>query len=105
MIRYSNGSYHHILNLFKREGSTFPFALKVALPCSALSAGLKLLVGMGKLRSFGWHEDHKILENAPWNSFSFLVGFLIVFRTSQSYSRFWDACGCTAAMRSHWFDA
>mmetsp|Transcript_64100 Transcript_64100/g.144668 ORF Transcript_64100/g.144668 Transcript_64100/m.144668 type:complete len:461 (-) Transcript_64100:128-1510(-) len=105
MIRYSNGSYHHILNLFKAKGSTFPFALKVALPCSVMSAMLKYLMYSGRLEAIGWQEDHRILNNPPWNSFSFLVGFLIVFRTSQSYSRFWDACGCAATMRAHWYDA
>jgi len=105
MIRYDNGSYHHILNLLKRKGSTFPFAFQVAFPVSILSSILKLIIGMGKLQFMGWYTDHRILQNAPWNSFSFLVGFLIVFRTSQSYSRFWDACGCVAKMRSHWLDA
>jgi len=106
MIRYSNGSYHHILNLFKLRGSSSPFAFKVAIPCSVMSAVLKWLIQEDKMSFMGWHQDQmSLVYNAPWNSFSFLVGFLIVFRTSQSYSRFWDACGCVAAMRSQWYDA
>ncbi len=29
---------------------------------------------------------------AAFAGFSSLLGFLIVFRTSQSYSRYWDGC-------------
>lgn len=43
-------------------------------------------------------------DNAAWSGFSFLVGFLIVFRTSQSYNRFWDGCTSTHEMRAEWFD-
>jgi predicted membrane chloride channel (bestrophin family) len=34
-----------------------------------------------------------------------LVGFLIVFRTSQAYARFWDAVFDTHQMLAQWFDA
>jgi len=42
---------------------------------------------------------------AAWSGFSFLVGFVIVFRTSQAYSRFWDAMTDTDKMLTEWFDA
>mmetsp|Transcript_46321 Transcript_46321/g.106952 ORF Transcript_46321/g.106952 Transcript_46321/m.106952 type:complete len:374 (+) Transcript_46321:150-1271(+) len=105
MIRYSNGKCFHIINLFKRQGSSFPTALRIALPCSLMAGVLKWLIVNDRMRMLDWDEDTELLDDAIWNSFSFLVGFLIVFRTSQSYTRFWDACGCVAAMRSHWFDA
>lgn len=49
-------------------------------------------------------EDSVTRDNAVWSGFTFLVGFLIVFRTSQSYSRFWDGCTSTHHMRAEWFD-
>mmetsp|Transcript_74798 Transcript_74798/g.173265 ORF Transcript_74798/g.173265 Transcript_74798/m.173265 type:complete len:464 (-) Transcript_74798:82-1473(-) len=106
MIRYSNGGAHHLLNLCSLGGSAFPFAFYIALPCAVISCMLKVLMLRGLLAWMGWEEDHLVLRNsAPWNGFSFLVGFLIVFRTSQSYTRFWDACRHTADMRAQWFDA
>mmetsp|Transcript_6268 Transcript_6268/g.16776 ORF Transcript_6268/g.16776 Transcript_6268/m.16776 type:complete len:440 (-) Transcript_6268:56-1375(-) len=112
MIRYSNGGCYHILNLFKVSGSTFPLAVKVATPCAVISAVMKWAIHAGHMTAFNSGEgldnagdDTEIIDTGLWNSFTFLVGFLIVFRTSQSYCRFWDACGHVAAMRSHWFDA
>mmetsp|Transcript_62997 Transcript_62997/g.142384 ORF Transcript_62997/g.142384 Transcript_62997/m.142384 type:complete len:363 (+) Transcript_62997:101-1189(+) len=105
MIYYNNGKLNHLTNLFKMKGSVFRFAFIVAFPCSVLSLLAKFLVKEGYMRWLDWDEDHMILlNNAPWNGFTFLVGFLIVFRTSQSYSRFWDACTCTAEMRAQWYD-
>jgi predicted membrane chloride channel (bestrophin family) len=50
-------------------------------------------------------EDSVLNNSAAWNGFSFLVGFLIVFRTSIAYSRFWEGCYSTHMMRAEWFDA
>jgi len=106
MIRYSNGGLHHLLNLFRLAGSSFPFALVVAMPCACISCALKILSARGLLLWMESEDQHLVLLNsAPWNGFSFLVGFLIVFRTSQSYTRFWDACRHTADMRAQWYDA
>merc|ERR1719487_2093080 len=46
-----------------------------------------------------------VKETQAWTGFSFLVGFLIVFRTSQAYNRFWDGCTATHQMRAEWWDA
>merc|ERR1712216_321664 len=40
-----------------------------------------------------------------WTTFSSLVGFLIIFRTSQAYARFWEGCTCAQLMRAEWFDS
>ncbi|CAK0809832.1 unnamed protein product [Prorocentrum cordatum] len=44
-------------------------------------------------------------NNAIWRGFTYLVGFLVVFRTSQAYSRFWEGCTATHSMGAEWFDA
>eukprot|EP00927_Polykrikos_kofoidii_P023701 TRINITY_DN21743_c0_g1_i1.p1 TRINITY_DN21743_c0_g1~~TRINITY_DN21743_c0_g1_i1.p1 ORF type:complete len:671 (+),score=84.55 TRINITY_DN21743_c0_g1_i1:158-2014(+) len=46
-----------------------------------------------------------LAETAAFGGFSFLVGFIIVFRTSQSYGRFQEAMSNTHAMVTEWFDA
>jgi len=86
------------------NGSVFPNAMCVAVPCSLLSALLKVLIDEGHLVVFQ-DEDSILRENQAWNGFSFLVGFLIVFRTSQAYNRFWDGCTATHQMRAEWFDS
>eukprot|EP00419_Tripos_fusus_P004353 CAMPEP_0172687606 /NCGR_PEP_ID=MMETSP1074-20121228/21802_1 /TAXON_ID=2916 /ORGANISM="Ceratium fusus, Strain PA161109" /LENGTH=363 /DNA_ID=CAMNT_0013507085 /DNA_START=220 /DNA_END=1311 /DNA_ORIENTATION=+ len=44
-------------------------------------------------------------DNAAWTAFSALLGFLVVFRTSQAYTRFWAGCSATHSMRMEWFNA
>lgn len=50
-------------------------------------------------------KDSILTDNTVWSGFNFLVGFLIVFRTSQAYTRFWDGATATHRMRAEWFDA
>lgn len=97
MIKYNNHGIHHFKNLFKTEGSLFGFAAAIALPPSIIAAVLK---------GVGWVDGDTILENnSVWSGFTFLVGFLVVFRTSQAYSRFWDGATATHRMRAQWHDA
>lgn len=69
--------------LFSFEGSVIPFAFKIALPCSLLAMSLKHFEITEAL--FHGPEALKIQPNA-YAAFSGLLGFLIVFRTSQAYS-------------------
>jgi len=108
MIRYKRGSVYIILNLFKFKGSTFPYTICIALPCAILSAVLQKTYPEGSLRVavFGAQDVGGIMsESQAWSGFSFLVGFLIVFRTSQAYGRFWEGCTASHQMRAEWFDA
>jgi len=108
MIRYQRGGINYILKIFKTRGSVFPFALCIATPCALLCGVMKSLLS-GHLFSeiAPWMQDPESImrESQAWSGFSFLVGFLIVFRTSQAYSRFWDGCTATYLMRAEWFDA
>jgi len=92
-----------VSRLFQLKGSIFPPALAIALPCGLLSSVLK--IGQNK----GWFAmvDNLNLLNSPaaWTAFSALLGFLVVFRTSQAYTRFWAGCSATHAMRLDWFNA
>eukprot|EP00418_Pyrodinium_bahamense_P072187 CAMPEP_0179076636 /NCGR_PEP_ID=MMETSP0796-20121207/34203_1 /TAXON_ID=73915 /ORGANISM="Pyrodinium bahamense, Strain pbaha01" /LENGTH=516 /DNA_ID=CAMNT_0020773895 /DNA_START=180 /DNA_END=1730 /DNA_ORIENTATION=- len=65
---------------------------------------LRLCIDSGLVAGMG-EKDSVLRDNAAWSGFTFLVGFLIVFRTSQAYSRFWDGCTATHQMRAEWYDA
>lgn len=105
MIKYhtDGGVLSFFQQIIQRAGSVFPSASKVAIPCSMLTAALTICIKLGLLKALE-SEDSVLRDNAAWGGFSFLVGFLIVFRTSQSYNRFWDGCTSTHHMRAEWFD-
>ncbi|CAK0827114.1 unnamed protein product [Prorocentrum cordatum] len=99
MIKYppTRGS-QAVLFIFRWKGSTFPHALLAAFPCAVLTAVLAMLHVVDE-------EDVFLTNSAVWSGFSFLVGFLMVFRTSQAYQRFWDGATAIHKMRAEWFDA
>jgi len=104
MISYQSGGIWHLLKLGQMRGSVFPNSFLLAVPCGAIAAIMKFFIDSGHLRIFA-AEDSILRETQAWNGFSFLVGFLVVFRTSQAYNRFWDGCTATHQMRAEWFDA
>jgi len=103
MIKYAPATFHPIL-LFAYTGSVFPFAFAVALPCAAFSAAMKFLVAheVGDSAEF---FERILLDNAAYTAFTFLAGFLIVFRTSQAYGRFWEGVDAIKVMQSEWLSA
>lgn len=104
MILYTSGGIWYVLKLFQMQGSVFPHSLMVAIPCATIAAAMRWAMNEEYLR-FLEAEDSILKETQAWSGFSFLVGFLIVFRTSQAYNRFWDGCTATHQMRAEWFDA
>mmetsp|Transcript_814 Transcript_814/g.1784 ORF Transcript_814/g.1784 Transcript_814/m.1784 type:complete len:659 (+) Transcript_814:175-2151(+) len=101
MIIYDHKNAGLLRKLVVLDGSVFPSALLVAIPCSLLAVGLRAWIDAGG--SFLAAEDI-LKETQVWSGFTFLVGFLIVFRTSQAYARFWDGCTATHNMRAEWLD-
>jgi len=97
MIKYKRGGRWHLLNIFLMRGSLFPAAFAMAAPSAAISLLLK--------RYDIFPESSILLNSTIWGGFSSLVGFLVVFRTSEAYSRFWDGCTATHLMRAEWIDA
>mmetsp|Transcript_23361 Transcript_23361/g.53869 ORF Transcript_23361/g.53869 Transcript_23361/m.53869 type:complete len:645 (+) Transcript_23361:102-2036(+) len=104
MIIYENTGHYRLLNLLLTRGSVFPRSLVIAIPAALLTAALRALI---QEKYIPWLEDDDSVmsETQAWSGFSFLVGFLIVFRTNMAYNRFWDGCTSTHAMRAEWFDA
>mmetsp|Transcript_8581 Transcript_8581/g.19113 ORF Transcript_8581/g.19113 Transcript_8581/m.19113 type:complete len:538 (+) Transcript_8581:77-1690(+) len=96
-------------NLMQFEGSVFPLSFLVSAPPAILAAALVELHGtshFSKLFDGNDEVEERIFSNsAVWSSFTFLVGFLVVFRTSHAYNRFWEACASVHKMGAEWFDS
>lgn len=108
MIYYESARFHPRL-LFQLRGSVCMFATAMALPCALLSAALKTTVVEGLFAP----ADYPFLglsgpdqvTSAAFSAASSLLGFIIVFRTSQAYNRFWEGCSSLHEMLGEWFDA
>lgn len=109
MIIYKTRGRHYFLKTFQLRGSVFPFSVRMALPSAIITTILKWAIDQGyNMNWMGLGENSQVQmlkDNAAWSGFTFLVGFLVVFRTSQAYNRFWDGCTYTHKMRAEWFDA
>eukprot|EP00418_Pyrodinium_bahamense_P043576 CAMPEP_0179209466 /NCGR_PEP_ID=MMETSP0796-20121207/104468_1 /TAXON_ID=73915 /ORGANISM="Pyrodinium bahamense, Strain pbaha01" /LENGTH=503 /DNA_ID=CAMNT_0020914425 /DNA_START=84 /DNA_END=1591 /DNA_ORIENTATION=- len=106
MINYRRGGKNILCRVLQLHGSVFKPSFCMALPCAVASFILKWFMDAGELDVLTRYDEKSVLKvSAVWSSFTFLVGFLIVFRTSQAYSRFWDGCTSTHQMRAEWFDA
>jgi len=104
MIRYERGGLYFVLKVFQRRGSVFGTSFRIALPCAIMTLCLKLFSDWRYIPFLDGPRSI-LTDNGVWSGFSFLVGFLIVFRTSQAYARFWDGCTSTHLMRAEWYDA
>jgi len=104
MITYRSGGIHFFTNTVKIHGSVFPKAMLFSIPASAATALFVLSIHEWNYLKHFAKEDSVMTNNAIWGGFTFLVGFLAVFRTSQAYSRFWEGCTSTHKMGAEWFD-
>jgi len=85
------------LIIFRTFGSVFPHACKAAFPGGVAAVILRLLY------------NYKVLDQLPvpssWYAGSTtLIGFLVVFRSSIAYNRFWGGATQTRQMMVEWFD-
>mmetsp|Transcript_34239 Transcript_34239/g.111530 ORF Transcript_34239/g.111530 Transcript_34239/m.111530 type:complete len:562 (+) Transcript_34239:147-1832(+) len=103
MIQYEGAKFHPRL-LLQRRGSVVPFSCMVALPGAVLAVVLKLIA-----EHIGWPllglDDRDTVAGVAWTSVISLLGFIIVFRTSQAYSRFWEGTASMYRMQGEWFNA
>eukprot|EP00930_Biecheleria_cincta_P080231 TRINITY_DN6836_c0_g1_i2.p1 TRINITY_DN6836_c0_g1~~TRINITY_DN6836_c0_g1_i2.p1 ORF type:complete len:488 (+),score=77.35 TRINITY_DN6836_c0_g1_i2:99-1562(+) len=99
MILYDAQSWRSFIKL---KGSVFPKALSYALPSALVALVLKVLQTLGYLDPESWSV---MTDGSVYGGFTFAVSFTLVFRTSQSYSRYWTSATGVHQMRSEWFDA
>jgi len=74
------------------------------LPGAGLAVILKLLAA-----HIGWPwlglDDKDTVAGVAWTAVISLLGFIVVFRTSQAYSRFWEGTASLYRMQGEWFNA
>eukprot|EP00446_Apocalathium_sp_SHHI-4_P022376 CAMPEP_0177264800 /NCGR_PEP_ID=MMETSP0367-20130122/61755_1 /TAXON_ID=447022 ORGANISM="Scrippsiella hangoei-like, Strain SHHI-4" /NCGR_SAMPLE_ID=MMETSP0367 /ASSEMBLY_ACC=CAM_ASM_000362 /LENGTH=565 /DNA_ID=CAMNT_0018719949 /DNA_START=1 /DNA_END=1694 /DNA_ORIENTATION=+ len=91
--------------ILRLQGSVFPKAMIFALPSGLCAVGLFCLfswLGVGSSS----HVKEVVKEvNQIWASFTFVLGVLIVFRTNQAYSRYWEGATLLLQVRAEWLNA
>ena len=91
VVQYPRGGRYYLLNLLKLSGSVFPSSFCVAFPCAILAGACRYFVDTTTMLQTLWGDRESILSDAQaFSGFTFLVGFLVVFRTSQAYSSFFS---------------
>eukprot|EP00929_Paragymnodinium_shiwhaense_P059175 TRINITY_DN29626_c0_g2_i1.p1 TRINITY_DN29626_c0_g2~~TRINITY_DN29626_c0_g2_i1.p1 ORF type:complete len:514 (+),score=122.50 TRINITY_DN29626_c0_g2_i1:137-1678(+) len=101
MIVYEFGSWG-VCFAVQLRGSVFPQGLVFAVPCTMCAMGY-------------WYYFNKYLEeeerpniggaSSLWSGYTFVLGFLLVFRTQIAYSRFWEGGSVLQEMRGVWLNA
>jgi predicted membrane chloride channel (bestrophin family) len=81
-----------------------PNAAKIALPCACIG-GLIKLVEKNNIWGLKPRLNEWDIEPAGFTSFSALLGFLVIFRTSQAYSRYWSGCQLVQQVNGSFYDA
>jgi len=84
------------------RGSVFPKSFGFALACSIVSVICHQL-----LHAFDLQEKVQVGDKGTTvlGMFTFVLGFLLVFRTQQAYSRWWEGGTLLQELRGEWFNA
>mmetsp|Transcript_5961 Transcript_5961/g.13124 ORF Transcript_5961/g.13124 Transcript_5961/m.13124 type:complete len:664 (+) Transcript_5961:97-2088(+) len=99
MIYYDSHKWSTLLGI---QGSVFPMATLLAIPSALAAFILKYLVNADLVRLD--MMNHFGNSNSVYSGFTFVLGFSLVFRTSESYHRFWTAATSCHEMGSEWSD-
>jgi len=103
MITYSPG-YWNVSFAFSLTGSVFPKSCAWAASSSLLTVVLQLCV----MASDDIAHGVSGVGNGGTNilsGFTFILGFLLVFRSQQAYSRWWEGGTLMQQLRGEWFNA
>merc|ERR1719359_886740 len=88
------------------KGSVFPKSFSVSAPCAVACAILHKMLRQNKsmtekiLSVDGTADGRYVL-----GGFTAILGFLIVFRSQQAYSRWWEGGTLLQQIRGEWFNA
>jgi len=102
MIRYQAG-FCMLLQVW--HGSVFPGAFKLALANATLAVVPMVLAKYGFEPAVRLLEACQEINFTVYAGFTSLIGFLVVFRTSIAYSRFWTGATFLSQMNADWFEA
>jgi len=104
MIYYETG--HWSLSFVCRwHGSVFPRALSWAIPSGIASVIIQIYYGDHGDNYFGHRENIDKTVSQAFFAFTGVVGFLIVFRTQQGYSRYWEGASLLQNVKAYWLNA
>jgi predicted membrane chloride channel (bestrophin family) len=87
--------------MLQLRGSLIPAALKSSIFAAIAAWVLK----WAENQEYIALHDGIVKDASVYSGFSFTLAFMLVFRTSQSYNRFWHAATQVNAMRSQWYEA
>lgn len=96
MIEYDKSWYGFGL-LFKVYGSPFPRALPFAILATIGALNVNLL--WGEALPLEWRHPF------AYSTFSFVVGFMLIFRTNFGYQRYWEGRTNLQLMTQRFSDA
>jgi putative membrane protein len=106
MIDYNPGRWS-ISFAFSCKGSVFPRAFCIAIPNALLTLVAHYWVNGGEEVWLGQNTQvggGKAFADVL-GGFTFILGFLIVFRCNQAYSRWWEGGTLLQQLRGEWFNA
>lgn len=101
MIAYEHGRWG-VLFIFRLSGSVFPKALIWAMPAAVVSMGVHLGMWFLHYRPAAVSAGSVI---AALGSFISVLGFMVVFRSNQAWSRYWEGAELVSQMRGQWYNA
>eukprot|EP00929_Paragymnodinium_shiwhaense_P113311 TRINITY_DN8158_c0_g1_i1.p1 TRINITY_DN8158_c0_g1~~TRINITY_DN8158_c0_g1_i1.p1 ORF type:complete len:561 (+),score=79.44 TRINITY_DN8158_c0_g1_i1:106-1788(+) len=101
MIDYEFGDWG-VGFVLKYQGSVFPKSCVWALPAGCFSCVYRLILDyvIGEPPDVGGSAF-----TALWGGYTFILGFLLVFRTQIAYGRFWEGVGILQAVKGGWVNA
>jgi len=100
MIVYHPGKWS-VSFAFSLTGSVFPKALAWSVPAGILATTAHFLLRL----QGGFDQRHTNAWTTVMGGFQFILGFLIVFRSQQAYSRWWEGGTLLQQLRGEWFNA
>jgi len=106
MIVYD--STHPLRVICTFTGSVFPKAIRCSAPATIAAIVVKLLVESLHEDGFDAFIAGNIgsnLSTAGYSSFTAVLGFMLVFRNSQAYNRYWEGTNHLKTMTAEWLDA
>jgi len=102
MIHYDPGTWS-IMFAFSLKGSVFPKSFLWAAPCSVVAIVLHIIIGDNPT---AFHQvGAGDVGASVLAGFTFILGFLVVFRSQQAYSRWWEGGTLLQQLRGEWFNA
>lgn len=101
MISYEEGKWWA---LFSLKGSVLPKAARWAVPVACLAAACSSFFRTHAGSDVkAWFDMMKVSDRL--RDFSFVLGFLIVFRAQTAYARWWEAGTLLQQLRGEWFNS